>query len=303
MNKSCIVIPAVKKNVAFTDDLVKNLAGIPLIQRAIDKAKDIVSGLDIYVVTDSDEIRLVCTRNNVRFYYDKELRLKQGELFSRMKFFILKIAKKYQDIILLSPYAPLLPAEELKAAYAKFCGEKANFLQPVKRQSHRVFKRNNHSSLRQLVFDNPVEEIFIESQAFQIFRSKLVFDGQSANGLLPVSYELGPGLEEINSFQDWWVCEKILNRKRIVFRVIGNEKVGMGHIFRSLALAHEITDHEIRFVCDQESRLAATKLAGYDYWLETYPKKEIENRILDLQPDLVINDILDTTKKYIQRLR
>ena len=51
-----VVIPAVKKNVAFTDDLVKKLAGVSLIQRAINKAREITADQHIFVVTDSEEI-------------------------------------------------------------------------------------------------------------------------------------------------------------------------------------------------------------------------------------------------------
>ena len=49
----CIVIPAVKKNVAFVDDLVKKLNGRILIQWTIDRAKELAPEEDIYVVTDS----------------------------------------------------------------------------------------------------------------------------------------------------------------------------------------------------------------------------------------------------------
>ena len=302
MNSCCIVIPAVKKNVAFTDDLVKKLAGISLIQRAIDKARSLVLAEHIYVVTDSEEIRLISTRNQIRCYYDKKLKLKEAELFVNLKFFVLKIAKKYRNIILLSPYAPLLPANDLKRAYQDFNSKGTDFLQPVMRESHRLFERTNHRSLSQLVFGNPSNEIYVESQAFQILKSRLVLDNPAAIRVKPVSYVLDRNFREIRSYQDWWVCEKILTRKRIVFRVIGNTEIGMGHIFRSLALAHEISDHEVRFVCDHESSLAANKLAGYDYWLETYQREEIEEKIIELQPDLVINDVLNTSEDYIKRL-
>jgi spore coat polysaccharide biosynthesis predicted glycosyltransferase SpsG len=108
---------------------------------------------------------------------------------------------------------------------------------------------------------------------------------------------------EINSYQDWWVCEKLLKRKRIIFNVIGSDKIGMGHIYRSLTLAHEITDHEIIFVCDEQSRIAVDKIAGYDYMIKAFNPHVMEEQILSLKPDLVINDTLDTTKKYIMRLK
>ena len=44
-------------------------------------------------------------------------------------------------------------------------------------------------------------------------------------------------------------------------------------------------------------------LVGGDYWLGIYKENEIADRILDLKPNLVINDILNTKKNYILKLR
>ena len=44
MNKA-VIIPAVKKNVAFYDDLIKKIAGQSLIERVINKGGEIVEGL------------------------------------------------------------------------------------------------------------------------------------------------------------------------------------------------------------------------------------------------------------------
>jgi spore coat polysaccharide biosynthesis predicted glycosyltransferase SpsG/CMP-N-acetylneuraminic acid synthetase len=301
MNESCIIIPAVKKNVAFTDDLVKKIAGISLIQRAIDKAKALTDIRDIYVVTDSEEIRLICERSDVKFHYDQGLRLNDSELFSSMKFFVLKIVKKYENVILLSPYAPLFSGEDLKKAFRRFKAEDIEFFLPVKRKQYRIFKKSNHTSLQRLLVDDHGEDIFIESRAFQIFKSNLVLSN-TAESLKPTAYELGSDFHEITSFHDWWICEKLLKRKRIVFRVIGNEKVGMGHIYRALSLAHEITDHEIMFVCDTLNMVAVNKIAGYNYWLGIYEPEDVVSQIIKLQPDLVINDILSTTEEDVAPL-
>ena len=76
----CIIIAAIKKNAVIPDQLIKKLAGITLIQRAINTAKAILQDNDIYVVTDSEEISLICQRNNVNFFYDKLLYLESSNL-------------------------------------------------------------------------------------------------------------------------------------------------------------------------------------------------------------------------------
>ena len=108
---------------------------------------------------------------------------------------------------------------------------------------------------------------------------------------------------EIESIHDWWVTEKLLKKKRIVFRVIGGDNVGMGHIYRALSLAHGIQDHEVLFVSDTESEPAVVQLAGYDYWLGIYESSEIISRIIELEPDVVVNDILNTKAEDVIRIR
>jgi spore coat polysaccharide biosynthesis predicted glycosyltransferase SpsG/CMP-N-acetylneuraminic acid synthetase len=300
---TAIVIPAVKKNVAFTDDLVKKLAGISLIQRAIDMAKRLVPEEHVYVATDSEEICLICRRNNVQYSYKKNLRLKPQNIIENLNFLFSQLSKQYKELILLSPYVPLLPEETLIKALKKFRSlPDYPFLIPVKREFSRAFSKSKRD-FHELLSGHSEQELLIESQAFKILSTSLIQKGFNAEKLTPLTHEINQDLIEIKNYQNWWVCEKLIKRKRIVFRVVGGEQTGMGHIYRALTLAHEITDHEVYFICDEKSRKAVSLLTGKDYWLGIYDKKEIPARILDLKPDIVINDILSTKKDYILKLR
>ena len=93
----------------------------------------------------------------------------------------------------------------------------------------------------------------------------------------------------------------MLQRKRIVFHVFGSFEIGTGHIFHSLSLAHEITDHEIILVCNEKYELAVKKIASIDY--KVIASKDEEKTILDLNPDMVINDVLNTEKDFILKLK
>ena len=297
-----VVIPAVKKKVAFTNDLVKKLAGTSLIQRAINKAKSIVTSEDIYIITDSEEIKLICQRNGINVYYDKKLGIKSGDLYESIKKIIIENITKYQDTVLLSPYAPLIKVEEIQKAFDEYKAKKSQLLVPVKRGIARVFE-SGKKNVKDVLNGSKWKEVSFESRSFKIFSNVLIINGRKDDLIIPVAYEMDHDLVDIWNYQDWWICEKLLKRKRIVFHFIGHAKVGMGHIYRSLSLANAITDHEVRFVCDKRSETAANKLVGYDYWLGIFDPKEIVDQIIALKPDLVINDILDTDQKYIRSLR
>jgi len=298
-----VIIPAIKKNVAFTDDLVKKLNGISLIQRTIDKASEISGRENIYVVTDSSEIRLICQRNKVKYFFDESLRLRKGDIVNCLRFFLSDLGPHYSDIIILSPYSPMVNADEIRKAFEKYKSGCNKLLIPVKRGMTRAFN-NDERDLSDLLFGEAQQELLLQCQAFRIFNKSLLMNGAHINEKNePLAYELDSDLLEIHSYQDWWVCEKLLKRKIIVFRIVGTERGGMGHIYRALTLAHEITDHEVRFVCDENSQVAVKKLAGYDYWLGVYKESQIVEKIIAIRPSLVINDILNTDSEYICKLK
>ncbi len=137
--KVAVIIPAVKKNVAFTDDLVKKLAGISLVQRAINRAKEIAADEHVFVVTDSQEISLICQRNGITALYEKNLKLRPDSMLKDMSPLLCKITSKYSDLIVLSPYAPLLNVEEIQKAVEQYKAGKGKLLIPVRREFGRAF--------------------------------------------------------------------------------------------------------------------------------------------------------------------
>ena len=116
-------------------------------------------------------------------------------------------------------------------------------------------------------------------------------------------YFLNDRAIEIQSYQDWWICEHLLQRRHVVFVVAGWPAIGMGHIYRALMLAHEITDHKITFVCTRESEMAVESIARKDYRSVRQGEEELWQTVLGLRPDLVVNDILNTDADYMQHLR
>jgi len=299
-NDICVIILAVKKSVAFPDDLIKKLDGITLIQRAINQAKNLVEPEHIVCITDSQEITLIGERNGINVNYKDNLKLKSANILIDIRYFLLRIYKKYKNIFILYPYTPLLSTSTIKEGYTKYTTGGYDALITVKKEKHRLFNHENNN-IKKLLFNDNQNSFLTEVKAFLIIKSDLVREKKESIKLMP--YRLDDETIEIQNYQDWWICEKLLKRKRIVFRMIGNAKIGMGHIYRSLTLAHEITDHEIIFVCDNKSRFYVNTIADGDYLIYSFPEKEIEHRIIDLKPNLVINDILNTESNYISRLK
>jgi len=289
-----VIIPALGKRGPFVDTLTKNLAGIPLIKRAIAQALMIAKQSRIYVITDSDEVELICERNHISLLTTSNWRSKFEE-FSNLS---------SQTIIFYSPFFPLLEMREIISAFHILQKNEQKILVPVVRSKTLIHNHEEKFDSQQHFFNVTAEQmVLVTSSCFRILPSTLLNNSTVLQKGEACFFELQTEPIEIDRTQDWWVCEKLLKRKRIIFRVIGSESIGMGHVYRALSLAHEITDHEVLFVCDEESQVAVKKLAGSDYSYQIFSSDKIIEEIIGLNPDMVINDILDTNRNDILNLQ
>ena len=295
----CLIIPAIKKNVAFADDLVKKLDGISLIQRIISKAISFISAKNVVVITDSEEISLICIRNSIGYRYQQNLKIHSPDFIEDLRVQLLEISENYECLILLWPYVPMLSEDILHEAFQLFSKEEPDRLITVREENHRIFRTSQNFT--EFLFRKTGEKFLTEARAFQIVSTQWLHSSIQNGKTLP--YFLPDEMVEIENYQDWWVCEKLLQKKRIVFFVIGYAEVGMGHIYRSLALAHEISDHEVIFICTKKSELAANQIAGLEYVVKCVEENELCSEILRLQPDLLICDALNTSPDLIREMK
>jgi spore coat polysaccharide biosynthesis predicted glycosyltransferase SpsG/CMP-N-acetylneuraminic acid synthetase len=293
MKDVLIVIPAIKKNAVIPDQLIKKLNGITLIQRAINTALKLANNKNqILIITDSGEITLIAQRNKIAFKKDQNLSLNSENIIKKV---LLNITDfKQKNILLYRANTPLINSDDLKSAYQRYLGLENSMLVSVKKEIRNVFLIRNSSLIKEIQKEDFCEEI----GAFYIF-NKYILDKNDYNR---VPYFITENKSiEIKSYQNWWICEKILQRKKIVFHVFGDIKIGMGHIFHSLSLAHEITDHEVVFVCNKKYELAVKQIASMDY--KVISTENVEREIIALQPDLLVNDVLNTRVNFIKKIK
>jgi len=101
----------------------------------------------------------------------------------------------------------------------------------------------------------------------------------------------------VYDLEDFWMAERLLAQPRILFRVDGGASLGMGHVYRSLAIADALrktSRAEIAFLmtADHAEGLVTVSRFGYpariarDARLETYI-----DHIRDFAPAILINDL------------
>jgi len=290
MTDICVVIPAFKKNEIISNDLLKKIKGKPLLGYQIDVAKRLGRDTNIVVMTDSAEVSLFVERAGV------------ASIMSSKGFFeeLQRIETSVHAYVLLSPYAPLIPLTEIERAVQCYEARKSAGTVIVSSQ----YQNDDFlygAFLGKLVKKNKEEKESNQGISGDIVVFGADFFKKNTDHDI-IMHELGGYYPTIRSIHDFWIFEKLLERKRIVFNVIGTKESGFGHIYRAKALAHTLQDHEIVFVCGNKSQEGCERLIGNDYLLRVISQDRAAENIAKIKPDLVINDVLNTDAAYMSSL-
>jgi len=108
----------------------------------------------------------------------------------------------------------------------------------------------------------------------------------------------------VNSYHDFAKLEKLITQRRILVRVDGSNSIGLGHVYNMLTILNHFRDDEILIVMHNKKNLGFEKFKENLYKIKFIKNNsEFLKTISIFNPDIIINDILDTSKSYIKHLK
>ncbi|OQX75604.1 MAG: acylneuraminate cytidylyltransferase [Bacteroidetes bacterium 4484_276] len=308
-----VIIPARGGSRGIPRKNLRTLNDRPLIYYSINTALNSKFKPDVVVSSDDDEILMFARRFGAEtFKRPKTLADDKTTLEPVIYNAFAEIAKRkkknYEIVITIQPTSPMLSTSTLDKAIAKFIGKSdVDVLISVKEKRHLSWKIENNRfvpNYSERLNRQQLEPVFEETGSFVICRAdNLVKSGKRITGKVDL-YELSKKEAiDIDDYDDWALCEFYLKRKKILFVLTGNHQNGLGHIYRSIVLAYGILNHEIAFLVDNESKLGYDKLNGYYFTTYIQEHENILDDIRQINPDVVINDRLDTSEAYMKSLK
>ena len=111
---------------------------------------------------------------------------------------------------------------------------------------------------------------------------------------------------DIDDYKDWVAAEYYVHNKKIIIRADASKTMGMGHVYRSIALANELVKHNPILVTkvNGDGGLGRDFLSQFPFQLETVNSNDAFVKYAqEQQADCIILDQLSTDKDYIEALR
>ncbi|MBR4412109.1 MAG: UDP-2,4-diacetamido-2,4,6-trideoxy-beta-L-altropyranose hydrolase [Lachnospiraceae bacterium] len=312
MEKMLIVIPARGGSKGIPRKNIRFMAGKPLISYAIGCAKECKFDTDIIVSTDDEEIKYVATRYGASIVERPSSLAGDSVTLDPVIFHAANKMEeikgyKYDLVITMQPTSPKLSSDTLNKAIDYLLQNNYDtVISGVNdpRLSWRIEDGKCIPNYEKRLNRQYLPKDLKETGAFVITRREFVKEtGRfGANVSLYEVPESESG--DIDTVQDWCVAEMELNKKTILLRVDGYPQIGMGHIYRGLQIAYGLMEHKIYFVLSEKSEIGIAKIQSSHY---PYEVIKDDDEILDLidryKADVVINDILNTTEEYVQKLK
>jgi len=305
-----IVIPARGGSTGVPRKNVRLLEGEPLIARTIRCALSGTERGRVVVITDDDEIAEISERFGAVVAREAKTTGKAtlDEVMVRTIPFLRELGAVDSDILLtMQPTCPFIKPERIHEALERFA-EGAGSVITVVDDRHLGWVIDSDGSPKPdyaaRVNRQQLPPKFKESGAIIGARiSDIVAKGtRIVEPIALVEVPDGESLD-IDTFSDWAVAEHLASRKRILIRTDAAKELGMGHVYRSLAVAYSLARHDITIVLSEDKPLGAEFFADYPFQVA---KVESDLEFLSFarraKADLVILDRLDNVAEFVTLL-
>ena len=313
-NKILVVIPARGGSKRILRKNIRLLADKPLISYAIDIAKSSQYVDDVVVSTEDSETASIAEKfgaSVVRRSPDLA-----GDLIPIDPVVYDATVQKekiafdeYDIVITIQTTSPLLKTETLDRAIEKFADFNIDTVISVMPNKHLSWGYNESDKRYFPLYSERLPSKYLPNEYIEtggIFATRRAFmtpNSRLGNNvdLIEISQE-----ESINivSYEDWWVAERYINRKKIAMIVTANNDMGIGPIQRSISLASKLLSDNVLFFLDENHQLGIDIVKSFNFPFKVYDgEDELFKLLEEFNPKIVVNDIFDTTKEYVSHLK
>lgn len=311
--KIIAIIPARGGSKGIPRKNIKLLSGKPLIAYTIEGAMNSQYIDNVVVSTDDEEIAEVAKIYGANIIIRPQALAEDHVPLDPVVYHAVNAVEyqeniQYDYVLTIQPTSPLLQTNTLDKMIEKMIESDYDTLMSVKPENH-LFWIKNGARFSPLYEERKnrqyLDPIYRETGAVVISRRGVLSENNRIGENISLFILPDEESVDIDNYQDWETAESLLRRRNVVFRVDGDHDIGLGHIYRALTLANRlIFHHNVYFVMGRSKDLGIQKVREYHYPIKLFSDDtEMVTILNEIQPDIIINDILDTDPEFMKQLR
>lgn len=306
-----VLIPARGGSKGIPRKNVRSLAGRPLISFAIGTALASRYQPDVVVSSDDTEILVLAEKLGARIHRRGAHLATDGATLDSVVVesypeVAAAMGRAYEIIVTIQPTSPLLSAASLDKAIESLIEDPdLDTVVSAVDDTHLTWRRENGRYVPNYVARLNRQQLiptYRETGGLIACRVRVLASGTRIGASVSLALLQGPEAIDIDTPDDWALCEWYLARRDILFVVAGYPEIGLGHIQNALTIANELVRHRVRFLVTAESDLAREAIEAHQYEVRQQITPDLLAEILESGADVVINDRLDTRAEEIEPL-
>lgn len=303
--KILAVIPARAGSKGIPNKNIRIVGSRPLIYYALHNALCSKYITDVIVSTDSPEVKTIAEQMGIAIKWRDVALCKDDVTLDAVIYDAIPKEETWDYVVTMQPTSPALRIETLDHAIEYMIGKKLDTVISAVNAPHLSWRIKDGKKVPNYAMRLNRQYLpshYIETGAFVISKASVVTAVTRIGDKVDI-YELPEGeSQDIDTFDDLRNAAFALERQKVAIYVNGNNKRGIGHIYRALELADEFyVKPDIYFDINQTNAAVFGKT--------THLLKPV-NGIAELftickreQYTIFINDILTTSIDYMIGLR
>ena len=304
-NRILAIIPARAGSKGIPNKNIRIIGGQPLIYYSIRNAIESKHITDIVVSTDSADVRIIAQQMGVGCVWRDPVLCGDDVTLDAVIADAVPKDIKWDYIITMQPTSPTLTVKTLDSAIEYAVNSDLDTLISAINAPHLSWGIKDGKKVpnyKKRLNRQYLPPCYMETGAFMISKGSVVTPETRIGEKVDV-FEL-PAHEshDIDTFSDLSSVAASLNRQKVAIYVNGNNKRGIGHIYRALEIADEFySKPDIYYDINQTDRSIFGKTTHT--LIPVNGIADLFDRCKKEQYDLFINDILSTSIDYMIALR
>lgn len=305
--KILAVIPACEGSVRLPNKNIRVLNGKPLVYYVIDNARRSRYITDVIVTTNSTEIVTIAK------YMGAKTKLRDPTLCGKevlLDAVIYDVADQtpfdqYDYVVTMQSISPTLEVDTLDRAIQECIEGQYDTMISVADRPRFYWTMEQGKPVpgqKRDVSRHYLPPFYVETGAFLITRSRFMRPDSRLGKNIKLFELKDKEAIDVDTWGDLKQVENILRHRDAAFYVNGNNKLGLGHIYRVIELADEFFFKPDIYFDKNQTDISAFGETTHNL-IPVDGVDELLQALREKQYDRLINDVLSTSKEYMESVR